>query len=219
MLGNATLDAFSHIALKDQLVSMWTMKGTNCYHGIPKGRYPTGSTKSISLFLSLSYTNPCKSPLLPKANSHSSASNRVGFVARLSGCVSVLHHISRDGERKREREGAATLSFPLGYKAAHHWPARLVVRGKWDTMEAFVPCHLAIRHSLIHGGSWWGKGVGGLQIKDGESLKTEGVRECRVGGSGECLLREVMMMHGDIRGNAPRLSPPALSSLFYRSIS
>lgn len=81
----------------------------------------------------------------------------------------MLHHISGDGERKREREGAATLSLPLGYTAAHHWPARLVLRGVWDTMGAFVPCHLAIRHFLIRGG--------GLQFKDGESLKTEGARE------------------------------------------
>lgn len=132
MLGNATL-AFSHTALKDQLVSVWTMDGANCYHRIPatKGKTTHWVKKNQSLFFfhTHTHTNTCKSSPLPKANSHSSAANRVVFVARLSGCVSVLHHISRDGERKREREGAATRSFPLGYKAAHHWPARLVVRG------------------------------------------------------------------------------------------
>lgn len=49
-------------------------------------------------------------------------------------------------------------------------------------MEAFVPCHLAIRHSLImvERGKKGGKG-GRLQFKAGESLKTEGARE---GGGG-----------------------------------
>lgn len=77
-------------------------------------------------------------------------------MARLSGSVSILHHISGDGEGTRERGGERQLLAPtppsapsLGHTAAHHRPARLVVRGMRDTMEAFVPCHLAIRHSLI----------------------------------------------------------------------
>lgn len=77
-----------------------------------------------------------------------------------------------------------------------------------------MPCHLVIRHSLIQGGECGG--VGGEKFKDGESLKTEGAREGRVEG---CLQRGVMMMHGNTRANSPRLSPLALSSLFYRSIS
>lgn len=110
-----------------------------------------GQQKSISFSLSYLHTNTCKLPPLPKANSYSRASNRVAFVARLSACVSLPHHISRDRKRMRERGSAATLSFLLGYKAAHHWPARVVVRGLWDTMEAFVPCHPAIRHSHTGG--------------------------------------------------------------------
>ncbi len=63
-------------------------------------------------------------------------------------------------------------------------------------------------------------GKEGLQFKDCKSLKTEGARALRrVGGRGGCLQRGVMMMHGHTRGNSPRLPPPALASLFHRSIS
>lgn len=100
-------------------------------------------------------------------------------------------------ERERKRGRAETLSFPLAYKAAHRRPARLVVRGLRDTIEAFVPCHLAIRHSLIHGG---GRGV---SFKDGESLKTEGPREDGAAG-----VVAGMVTHVD---STPALSSPALS--------
>lgn len=63
--------------------------------------------------------------------------------------------------------GAPTLSFPLGYKAAHHWPARLVVQGMWDTMEVFVPCHLAVKHSLTQ------EKKGGLLQKGWKVIKNE----------------------------------------------
>ena len=56
---------------------------------------------------------------------------------------------------------------------------------------------------------------GGLQFKDGGSLKTEG----SAGGRGGGLQRGVMMVHGKTRGCSLRLSTAALSSLFYRSIS
>ena len=51
-------------------------------------------------------TNTCKSSPLPTAKSHSSVSDSVVFVARLSGCVSALSRISRDGEKK----GSASLA-------------------------------------------------------------------------------------------------------------
>lgn len=118
---------FSHAAFKVQLGScgQWRLLIATTGFLRLQNRHPTGSTKSI--FLLLIHTNTCKSPPQSKANSHSSASNRVVFVARLSGCVSALHHISRDGERK-----GGSSNFPLGCKAAHHWSARLVVPGVWD---------------------------------------------------------------------------------------
>lgn len=57
---------------------------------------------------------------------------------------------------------------------------------------------------------------GGLQFKDGGSLKTGGSAGGRGGGLQQ---RGVMMMHGKTRGRSLRLSAAALSSLFYRSIS
>ena len=75
----------------------------------------------------------------------------------------MLHHISRDGEKRQSggRGGAATLGFPLGYKAAHQWPCQAgVVRGMRGTMEAFVPCHLTIRQSLFTQGGGGGRRSG-----------------------------------------------------------
>lgn len=58
-LGMLPWICFHTPSLKDQLVSVWTMMGTNCYHRIPagKGRYSTGSTKSISLSLTVIHTH------------------------------------------------------------------------------------------------------------------------------------------------------------------
>lgn len=65
MLGNATLYPCSPTSLKDQMVSVWTMDGANCYRGSPATKHgnPAGSTKSISLPLTRSQTHanhlPC----------------------------------------------------------------------------------------------------------------------------------------------------------------
>lgn len=77
----------------------------------------------------------------------------------------MLHHVFRDGEQEK----GGSCNFPLGYKAAHHWSARLVVRGIRDTMEAIVPRHLANRHS--HTG---GVGDEVQKFKAEASLKTHG---------------------------------------------
>lgn len=44
----------------------------------------------------------------------------------LSGCISMLHHISRD--RDGGRGGSGTLWLLPGYMVAHRRPARVVVR-------------------------------------------------------------------------------------------
>lgn len=64
--------------------------------------------------------------MLLGADSHPNAANRVVFVAGLSGCVSMLHHIC--GHRGRGG-GRGALCLMLGYMAAHHRPAGPVVRG------------------------------------------------------------------------------------------
>lgn len=83
--------------------------------------------------------------------------------------------ISPEMECEREREGSGTLSFLLGYTAAHHWPARLVVSGMWDsgTQWKLLCLFIWLLDSLSYKGELMG-GRGRLQIKDGESLKTDG---------------------------------------------
>lgn len=75
----------------------------------------------------------------------------------------------------REREGAATLKppprpppIPQCERAACQAAS---ARRLWGhTMEAFVPCHLAIRRALIMA-AW---GTSGSPLKAGESLKSWG---------------------------------------------
>lgn len=67
--------------------------------------------------------------MLLEADSHPTAANRVVFVAGLSGCVSMLHHIGGHRGRGGGVGGRGTLCLMLGYMAAHHRPAGLVVQG------------------------------------------------------------------------------------------
>lgn len=64
-----------------------------------------------------------------------------------------------------------------------------------------------------------GKWGGGAAVQGWRIIKNRGSEGGQEGGRGRCLQRGVMMMHGNTRGNSPRLSLPAFSSLFYRSIS
>lgn len=94
-------------------------KGRSCCHWntTNKCRYPTGSMRSFS--------HTCIHPhkrmqMLLEADPHPNAADRVFFVASLSACVGMLHHISGDGGG----EGAESLCLMLGYMVAHRQAGR-----------------------------------------------------------------------------------------------
>lgn len=81
--------------------------------GIPPRSADTLLGQRENPFLTRVYTltNTCKSPSLLLADSPPpNAAHRVVFVAGLSGCVSMLHHISRDRERRRKGKERDSLS-------------------------------------------------------------------------------------------------------------
>lgn len=79
--------------------------------GIPPISADTLRGQKENPFLTRVYTltNTCKSPSLSRLPPPNAA-NRVVFMAGLSGCVSMLHHISRDRERRRKGRERDSLS-------------------------------------------------------------------------------------------------------------
>lgn len=156
---------------------------------------------------SSAHTNKCKSPLLPKVD-NSRASNSVVFVARLSGCVSALHHISKDEGRAGVGGRTAMLqsSTSCNYEACGT---------QWRPLWMVIWLRAALSYRRVRR---WIKA--GATVQGRRVIKNEGSREGQDGGSGEgSQHRGVMMMHGNTCGSPPHLPLLPISSLLYRSIS